>query len=72
MLASTPPLGWNSWNTFGDHINETLIHEMADCMAEKGWLGVFAGGLTSSAGGIAAAVVFGLVAALLFKPGEKR
>ena len=38
MLASTPPLGWNSWNTFGDHINETLIHEMADCMAEKGWL----------------------------------
>ena len=38
MLASRPPLGWNSWNTFGEHINDRLIREMADCMVEQGWL----------------------------------
>ena len=41
-------------------------------VAEKGWLGVFTGGLTATAGGITAAVLFGFLAALLFKPGEKR
>ena len=30
------------------------------------------GGLTAAAGGIAAAVVFGVLAALLFRPGDKR
>ena len=40
--------------------------------AKDGWLGVFTGGLTATAGGIAAAVVFGVVMAVLFKPGEKR
>ena len=30
------------------------------------------GGLTATAGGITAAVVFGVVMALLFKPGDKR
>ena len=35
-------------------------------------LGALTGGLTSAAGGITAAVVFGLVAALLFRPGNKR
>ena len=38
MLANRPPLGWNSWNTFGEHISDALIREMADFMAEKGWL----------------------------------
>ena len=41
-------------------------------VAEKGWLGVFTGGLTATAGGIAAAVVFAVVMALLFRPGDKR
>ena len=41
-------------------------------IAKDGWLGVFTGGLTATAGGIAAAVVFGVVMAVLFKPGEKR
>ena len=40
--------------------------------AERGGLGVFTGGLTATAGGIAAAVVFGVLMALIFKPGEKR
>ena len=39
---------------------------------ETGWRGVLTGGLTAAAGGITAAVVFGEVMALLFKPGEKR
>ena len=41
-------------------------------VAELGWLGVFTGGLTATAGGIAAAVVFGVLMALLFRPGDKR
>lgn len=49
-----------------------LAKGVAKAVAEKGWLGVFTGGLTATAGGIAAAVVFGVLAALLFKPGEKR
>jgi len=35
-LALTPPMGWNSWNTFGLEINEDLIKEMADAMVETG------------------------------------
>ena len=38
MIASLPPLGWNSWNTFGEHISDSLIREMADYMVDKGWL----------------------------------
>lgn len=37
MIASRPPMGWNSWNTFGININETLIFQIADTMAEKGY-----------------------------------
>lgn len=33
LLAQKPPMGWNSWNTFGEHISEDLIKEMADVMA---------------------------------------
>ena len=40
-------------------------------VAEKGLLGVFTGGFTAAAGGICAAVFFGLIVALLFKPGDK-
>ncbi len=38
MLAKLPPMGWNSWNTFGPHINEELIHQMADRMVDEGYL----------------------------------
>lgn len=38
MVKMTPPMGWNSWNTFGPDINEQLIFEMADIMVEKGFL----------------------------------
>jgi hypothetical protein len=31
-LALTPPMGWNSWNTFASNINEDLIKETAEAM----------------------------------------
>jgi alpha-galactosidase len=37
-LALTPPMGWNSWNTFQTHISETLIKETADAMIASGML----------------------------------
>ncbi len=37
MIAQRPPLGWNSWNTFGENINDALIREMADRMVADGW-----------------------------------
>lgn len=37
MLAQKPPMGWNTWNTFGPNINEKLIMEIADTMVEKGY-----------------------------------
>ena len=49
-----------------------LAKGVAKAVAEKGFPGIFTGGLTAAAGGIAAAVVFAVLAALLFKPGEKR
>ncbi len=38
LLGQRPPMGWNSWNTFGTHINEQLICEIADRMVEDGYL----------------------------------
>ena len=49
-----------------------LAKGVEKAVAEKGWLGVFTGGLTAAAGGITAAVVFAVIMALIFKPGEKR
>lgn len=42
-LASTPPMGWNSWNAFGHprrghvpSVNEQVVKEIADRMVETG------------------------------------
>ena len=35
-LALTPPMGWNSWNTFRLDINEDLVKDMADVFVKKG------------------------------------
>ena len=50
----------------------SLAKGVQKAVTEKGWLGVLTGGLTATAGGITAAVVFGVVMALLFKAGDKR
>lgn len=49
-----------------------LAQGVKQAVAEQGWLGVLTGGLSAAAGGITAAVVFGVVMAVLFKPGDKR
>lgn len=59
--ASVPLTG------FG-HLLATGVRE---ALAEKGLFGVLTGGLTATAGGIAAAILFGLIVALVFKPGDK-
>ena len=35
-LALTPPMGWNSWNTFATNINEKLVMETADMLVSSG------------------------------------
>src|SRR5690349_11237050 len=35
-LAPTPPMGWNSWNTFGCNIDEKLIRDTADALVASG------------------------------------
>jgi alpha-galactosidase len=36
-LAATPPMGWNSWNTFGESINESVVRGVADKFVELGF-----------------------------------
>ena len=48
-----------------------LAKGVKKAVAETGLLGAFTGGFTAAAGGICAAVFFGLIVALLFKPGDK-
>lgn len=36
-MAYTPPMGWNSWNTFTWDINEELIKKVADVFVEQGY-----------------------------------
>ena len=36
ILGATPPMGWNSWNTFGCNVSETLIRSMAEAMVSSG------------------------------------
>ena len=35
-LALTPPMGWNSWNTFQTNISEKLVMETADAIVASG------------------------------------
>lgn len=48
-----------------------LAEGVRQAVDEKGFLGVITGGLTGAAGGITAAILFGLLTALIFKPKEK-
>ena len=46
----------------------SLFEGVKKAIAEDGFLGIFKGGFTASSAGICAALVFGYVASLLFKP----
>ena len=50
----------------------SLAKGVQKAVGEKGWLGILTGGLTATAGGITAAVVFAVLMALFFRPGDKR
>lgn len=60
--ASVPLTG------FGHSLCQGVIR----AVQEIGLMGAFTGGLTATAGGIAAAVLFGTMAALAFKPKAKQ
>ena len=59
--ASVPLLG------FGN----TLFKGVKKAVLEHGFLGLFMGGFTASAVGISAALIFGYVASILFRPKMK-
>ena len=48
-----------------------LARGVKQAVAEKGLLGAFTGGFTAASGGICAAMFFGLLVALVCKPGDK-
>lgn len=48
-----------------------LAKGTAEAVAEKGIMGILTGGLTATAGGIAAAIFFSMVAGMICKPGDK-
>ncbi len=48
-----------------------LAQGVRDAVQSQGLLGAFIGGVKAAAGGITAAIVFGYLMALVFKPGDK-
>lgn len=60
--ATVPLLG------FGN----TLWKGMKEAIDKDGFLGIFRGGFTASAAGISAALVFGYLASVIFKPKMKK
>ena len=60
--GATVPLTGFGWN---------LAKGVKKAVEEQGLLGVFTGGFQAAAGGLCAAVLFGLMAALLGKPKDK-
>ena len=36
MLVNTPPMGWNTWNTFGSNISDGMVRESADAFVDLG------------------------------------
>ena len=49
----------------------TLARGIRQAVAEKGLLGIFTGGFSAAAAGLCAAVFFGLIVSLVFKPKDK-
>lgn len=50
----------------------TLCKGVAKAVSENGFLGVFTGGLTAASGGVAAAIVFGFLVAVIFRSKPKK
>lgn len=60
--GATVPLTGFGWN---------LARGVKEAVKEQGLLGIFTGGFRAAAAGLSAAVLFGLLAALLGKPKDK-
>ena len=60
--GATVPLTGFGWN---------LAKGVKNAVAEKGLLGAFTGGFTAAAAGLCAAILFGLLIALIGKPKDK-
>ena len=50
----------------------SLYNGTVKAIAENGFLGIFTGGLAATAGGVAAAILFGYIIGLIFKPSQKQ
>lgn len=48
-----------------------LSKGVKEAVAANGFMGIFTGGLSATAAGISAAIIFGFLMALVFKPGDK-
>jgi stage V sporulation protein AE len=49
----------------------TIAKGVKEAVVKNGFLGIFTGGLTASAGGISAAILFGLIMSFVFRPRDK-
>ena len=49
----------------------TLAKGVREAVDQSGFLGIFTGGLKATAGGIAVAIIAGLLVSLIFKPKDK-
>ena len=49
----------------------SLANGVKKAVAENGFVGIFTGGLTATAGGISAVLLFGVIASLISKSKEK-
>ena len=49
-----------------------LCKGVEKAVSEKGFLGIFTGGLTAASGGIAAALVFGFLVSIIFRSKSKK
>ena len=49
----------------------TLACGVKEAVDQKGFLGIFTGGLRAASGGITAAIVAGLLASIFFRPADK-
>ena len=65
ILAARPVI-WEN-----ETVGALLAKGTREALGEKGLLGALTGGFTAAAAGIAAAIFFGLIAALLFRSGDK-
>lgn len=60
--ATVPLLGWGN----------ALWQGVKTSVDEHGFIGIYLGGLTASAGGISAALIFGYLASIIFEPKMKK